>query len=67
MGFVDDVNALVPLGQVKRFLDLFDEYGKKLGANLNTEKTKITTTTSGESVLDKLDESFMSDERDIGV
>ena len=49
--YIDDINALVPLSQVKLFMDLFDKYGREYGAVLNREKMMIMTTTSGKSVV----------------
>jgi hypothetical protein len=54
MTYVDDCNALVPHEDVKLFLDLFEKYGGPLGAKLNTEKTRILTSTSGRSILPRL-------------
>ena len=54
LAYVDDVNALVPTRDVQLFLDLFEKYGKPLGAALNTEKTRILTSTSNTSTSTKL-------------
>ena len=54
MGYVDDVNALVPLEDVEFFLERFRAYGEPLGAIMNTEKTRILTSVSGRSTVDLL-------------
>ena len=56
MTYVDDCNALIPLQDVKTFLELFEKYGGPLGAQLNTEKTRILTSTKGPrySILPRL-------------
>jgi len=45
---------LIPVAQVKRFLDLFDKYGRLYGALFNTETTEIMMTASGKSVVKRL-------------
>ena len=67
MGFVDDVNALVPTNDVFLFLQLFEKYGNPLGAILNTDKTRILTTTSGKSVVQRLINSDLEVERQAGT
>ena len=54
MAYVDDINCLLPLEDVKFFLDRFKFYGEKYGAIMNTEKTRILTSTSGSSLLPRL-------------
>ena len=54
LAYVDDTNILVPLEDVEEFLKLFRKHGEKYGAVLNTEKTRIMTTTTGISVKDRL-------------
>ena len=57
MAYIDDVNALVPLEDVKFFLDKFKMYGEELGGFMNTEKTKIMTSTSNSSLVTRLQDS----------
>ena len=38
MAYVDDVNCLLHLRDVKPFLDSFKKHGEPLGAIMNTEK-----------------------------
>ena len=66
MSYVDDVNALIPLSDVETFLTLFNKYGAPWGAIMNTEKTRIMTTTSGHSLTDRLCNSVSNDTRLIG-
>jgi hypothetical protein len=54
LAHVDDVNAMLHHDDVEYFLRRFTELGGPLGAILNTEKTRIMTTTSGTSILDEL-------------
>ena len=54
LAYVDDVNALLHHLDVKFFLDKFNELATPLGGILNTEKTRILTSTSGTSVVDAL-------------
>lgn len=49
MGYVDDVNILLHHVDVKFFVDCFVELATPLGARLNTLKTRIMTSTNGES------------------
>ena len=74
LGYVDDCNILLPVQDVELFLQLFEHFGHgrdlenyepapNLGAVLNTEKTRIMTTTSGKSVL-RNRFSFSRDTRD---
>ena len=67
MAYIDDVNALVPTQDVKLFLDLFEKYGKPLGAVLNTEKTRIMTSTSNKSTSTSLLASGYPFKREIGA
>ena len=78
LGYVDDVNVLLPTQDVERFFHLFRLYGAGidssnervspgLGAILNTEKTRIMTTTSGRSVRDRLLCSFNHQQRQTGA
>ena len=66
MAYVNDVNCLVPLDDVYILLDKFQKYGLKLGAVMNTEKTRIMTATNGESVRDKLLRSWMPGKQMLG-
>jgi len=52
MAYVDDTNCLLPIEDVHFFLKRFEELGIPLGAVMNTDKTRIMTTTTGRSVLD---------------
>ena len=54
MAYVDDVNCLLPLSDVKPFLDSFKKHGEPLGAVMNTEKTRILTSTANISTVSKL-------------
>ena len=54
LAYVDDANFLVPLEDVKPLLDAFKEVAEPLGCDMNTEKTRIFTTTTGESILPAL-------------
>ena len=54
LAYVDDTNLLLHHDDVKYFLDRFKELGEKLGAVLNTEKTRILTSTNNESTVQKL-------------
>ena len=54
MGFVDDVNALVTIEDAAEYLRLFEEIGGELGAILNTDKTRILTSTSGTSLVERM-------------
>ena len=66
MSYVDDVNALIPLEDVETFLELFNKYGIPLGAIMNTEKTRIMTTITGNKLTDRLCNSVCNDTRIIG-
>ena len=66
MTYVDDVNALIPLEDVEDFLELFNKYGIPLGAIMNTEKTRIMTTTTGIKLTDRLCNSVSNDTRLVG-
>jgi hypothetical protein len=52
--YVDDTNAVLHHDDVRFFLDKFCELGIPLGAVLNTTKTRILTSTSGTSLIDKM-------------
>jgi hypothetical protein len=67
LGYVDDVNSLLPTEDVEFFLLKFKEYGEPLGAILNTEKTRILTSTSSRSTATHLLNSWNSDERETGA
>ena len=66
LAYVDDVNALIPNCDVQLFLDLFKKYGEPLGALLNTEKTRILTSTSSTPTTEKLLHSGYASSRTIG-
>ena len=51
LGYVDDVNCMLHHDDVEFFLQQFELLATPLGAILNTEKTRIMTTTTGESIL----------------
>lgn len=57
MGYVDDVNILLPIRDVLFFLERFEHHGIPLGARLNSEKTRIMTSTSGSSTFERLNKS----------
>ena len=67
MAYVDDVNCLLPLEDIEFFLEKFNEYGRKYGAIMNSEKTRILTSTSGDSIIkllqhdDKPESSLMEE------
>ena len=50
LAYVDDVNCLVPLEDVKLLLPKFKEYGVPLGAVMNADKTRIMTSTHGHHI-----------------
>ena len=54
MAYVDDVTVLISICDVEVCLQLFKKYGAPLGAVLNTEKTRILTSTNNTSTVDKL-------------
>jgi hypothetical protein len=54
MAYMDDVNFIVPYTDVELLLETFDRIGAPLGARMNTEKTRIMTTSSGISILPRL-------------
>ncbi len=54
LAYVDDANFLVPLEDVLPLLEAFDEVAKPLGCDMNTEKTRIMTSTTGQSILGRL-------------
>ena len=51
MAYVDDVNCLLPSEDVEFFLEKFNEYGRKYGAIMSSEKTRILTSTSRDSIV----------------
>ncbi len=55
MAYVDDANFLVPLEDVLPLLNAFNEVAEPLGAVMNTEKTRIMTSTTGKSILERLE------------
>eukprot|EP00985_Skeletonema_marinoi_P001259 scaffold512_cov162-Skeletonema_marinoi.AAC.1 len=54
MAYVVDTNCLLPIEDVQFFLQRFKHYGVPLGAVMNTDKTRIMTSTSSQSILPKL-------------
>ena len=54
MGYVDDVNSMLYLDDVDFFLRRFEDEATPEGAVLNTTKTRILTTTTGVSLVDRL-------------
>ena len=54
MGFVDDVSACVPLEDLQFLCDNFNNIGTPLGCFVNPMKTRILTSTSGQSPLSKI-------------
>ena len=52
--YVDDGNMMIPLPDVADFLRLFEKYGHPLGCRLNTEKTRILTSTCGRKITNRL-------------
>ena len=54
LAYVDDVNSLLHHDDVGYFMRRFVELAEPLGAILNTEKTRILTTTTGQSLVQKL-------------
>jgi hypothetical protein len=57
MAYVDDTNILVPLEDVNTVLSEFELIGEPLGAVMNTEKTRILTSTSHSSIYPRLESS----------
>ena len=51
MAYVDDTNCLLPIEDVEFFLDQFKHYGEPLGAVMNTDKTRILTSTNGSTTI----------------
>ena len=51
MAYVDDANFIVPHEDVLFLLELFNKIATPLGAVMNTDKTRILTTTTGKSIL----------------
>jgi hypothetical protein len=54
LAYVDDCNVLLHHEDVLFFLDRFKQLAEPLGAVLNTEKTRILTSTTGSSLVNKL-------------
>ncbi|KAL7502680.1 hypothetical protein ACHAXN_001288 [Cyclotella atomus] len=54
MAYVGDCNSLMHQGDVLFFLTGFVQLATPLGAILNTEKTRILTTTTGKSLVERL-------------
>jgi hypothetical protein len=54
LAYVDDCNVLLHHEDVLFFLDRFKHLAEPLGAVLNTEKTRILTSTTGSSLVSKL-------------
>ena len=54
LAYVDDANFLVPLEDVELLLTTFNEVALPLGAVMNTEKTRIMTSTTNQSILPAL-------------
>lgn len=52
--YVDDTNCLVPLEDVQFLLQQFEQIGVPLGAVMNTDKTRILTSTNSESIVPML-------------
>eukprot|EP00956_Cyclotella_meneghiniana_P031932 scaffold85671_cov23-Cyclotella_meneghiniana.AAC.1 len=57
LAYVDDCNALVALEDVEPLLDKFKELAEPLGAIMNTEKTRILTSTNNTSTVQLLQQS----------
>lgn len=55
LAYVDDANFLVPYEDVLPLMEEFKLVGEELGAVMNTEKTRILTSTSGKSILEELE------------
>ena len=55
-GYLDDVTTLVPLRDLLFFCQSFNEIGTSLGCFLNPGKTRIFTSTDGQSILHDLAE-----------
>ena len=66
MAYIDDVNMLVPLADVEFVLAKVREYGEPLGAIMNTEKTRVLTSTIGEKTTTKLISSEDESTRQLG-
>ena len=66
MGYIDDVNTLVPTCDVKAFFTLFKKYGEPLGVVVNIEKTCIMTLTTGKSAISRLRNSWPTIEWVVG-
>lgn len=54
LAYVDDCNSLLHHDDVKFFLDRFVQLATPLGAILNTEKSRILTSTSGKLLVNQL-------------
>jgi len=54
MACVDDANFLVPIDDAELLLDTFAKIAMPLGAVMNNEKTRILTSVSNQSTLERL-------------
>eukprot|EP00978_Attheya_sp_CCMP212_P027579 scaffold92723_cov77-Attheya_sp.AAC.1 len=54
MAFVDDVGTVIPLEDVANYCKWFQQECKRLGADVNTTKTRILTSTTGISPIPAL-------------
>jgi hypothetical protein len=54
LAYIDDANTMLHHQDVDYFLNRFKTLGKPFGAILNTEKTRIMTTTTGTSLVERL-------------
>eukprot|EP00956_Cyclotella_meneghiniana_P029606 scaffold72361_cov40-Cyclotella_meneghiniana.AAC.4 len=57
LAYVGDCNALVALEDIEPLLDKFKELAEPLGAIMNTEKTRILTSTNNTSTVQLLQQS----------
>ena len=64
--YVDDGNMIIPLEDVPEFLRLFKLWGEPLGCILNTEKTRILTSTTGTKVTTRLLDSANESDHSLG-
>ena len=67
MAYVDDITVLIPTCDVEVCLQLFKKYGAPPGAVLNTEKTRILTSTNNTSTADRLLSSSYTQNNFIGT
>ena len=58
MAYVDDCGACVPVQDVAFFLEEFTQLATPLGCHLNTKKTVIMTSTSGDSGLPAIERAY---------